>query len=352
MKYLKQFMLVKLVLILVTGLSALPCKAAMQPALSEQASYALLSRLLPQYKDKFSFAESASPDGKDFFEISSAQGKIVINGNNGISMASGLNWYLSKYCHAQVSLNYNQLKLPKVLPMLKNSIKIETPFKYRYFFNYCTYGYTMPWWDWTRWERMIDYMALKGVNMPLATIGQEAVWKEVFGELGMNSQQIKSFFVGPGHLPWEWMGNIDGMGGPLPDNWIEKRKLLQIKILDRMRSLGMTPVLQGFTGHVPEPLKEIYPAAKIVQIDKWAGVDGTYFLDPTDSLFQKIGTMFIKKQTAMYGTDHLYDADAFIEVNPPSGDPKFLANVSKSVYHSMAEADPEATWVLQGWFFF
>ena len=50
-------------------------------------------------------------------------------------------------------------------------IRKETEYDYRYIFNYCTYGYTMPWWDWEKWERMIDYMAMKGINMPLSIIG-------------------------------------------------------------------------------------------------------------------------------------------------------------------------------------
>lgn len=54
----------------------------------------------------------------------------------------------------------------------------------------------------------------------------------------------------------------------------------------------------------------------------------------------------------MFGTDHFYDADCFIEVDPPSDDPEFLENVSRTVYDVMAASDPEATWVVQGWFLF
>jgi len=316
-----------------------------------QEAIALTKRLLPDNYHLFEFILRDSGATTDFFELESKQGKIVISGNNGIALSSGLDWYLKNYCQNDIAINYHQVSLPTPLPIVEKT-RIDTPFDYRYFFNYCTYGYTMPWWDWERWEQMIDYMALKGVNMPLAMIGQEAVWVAVFKDLGMTEEQISSFFVGPAHLPWGWMGNIDGLGGPLPDSWIQKRKALQIKILNRMRSLGMKPILQAFTGHVPEALKDLYPTANIVQIEDWAGIDGTYFLDPTDPLFQTIGTAFIKKQTEFYGTDHLYDADCFIEVNPPSTDPEFLAQVSRSVYTSMANADPEATWVLQGWFFF
>jgi hypothetical protein len=48
------------------------------------------------------------------------------------------------------------------------------------------------------------------------------------------------------------MGNMHGWGGPITQSWIDDQLILQHKILDRMRSLGMVPVLPGFAGHVPE----------------------------------------------------------------------------------------------------
>lgn len=318
----------------------------------EEFATGVVSRVLPEQASNIVFEEIPSVDGKDLFEYETVDGKLVVRGNTGIAMCAGLNQYLKRYCNAQVSMNYNQLDLPEQLPAVDGVVGSSTPFEHRYIFNYCTYGYTMPWWDWNRWEEMIDYMAFMGINMPLATIGQEAVWQKVYKEMGMTDEQLDQFFVGPAHLPWGWMGNIDGMGGALPKNWISQRADLQVKVLERMRGLGMKPVLQGFTGHVPKELKDIRKDAKIVQIHDWAGIPGTWFLDPTDPLFKEIGNLFIKTQTEMFGTDHLYDADCFIEVDPPSNDPEFLKGVSKAVYESMAEADPEATWVIQGWFFY
>ncbi|WP_339751194.1 alpha-N-acetylglucosaminidase [Algoriphagus aquimarinus] len=346
----RQFhLLTALLLLLIVGSTS--CSSSTN---FESEAYNLIDRLLPQkHVGSFVFKERNGDDHEsDFFEVSSEGDKIVIVGNNTVSMVSGLYWYLKNYCGVQVSINYNQVNLPDELPKLSEPIQVDTPFEYRYLFNYCTYGYSMPWWDWEDWEKMIDYMALQGVNMPLSIVGQEAVWQKVFLELGMNQDQIDDFFVGPAHLPWGWMGNIDGIGGPLPQSWITKRKDLQVKILTRMRALGMKPVLQGFTGHVPEVMKEIFPESNIFQIEDWAGIEGTWFLDPTDPLFKKVGTLFIQKQTELFGTDHLYDADCFIEVDPPSNDPEFLKEVSRSVYESMAAADPEAIWVIQGWFFF
>ncbi len=318
---------------------------------SDDPTAKLAERVLKERAKEFIFETMDSESGKDVFELDKQGKKVVIRGNNGVSKAAGLNYYLENYCNAQVSIHYNQLNLPDKLP-LPEKTKVETPFDYRYFFNYCTFGYTMPWWDWERWEEIIDYMALKGVNMPLAIVGQEGVWKEVFTDMGLSEQDIDDFFVGPAHLPWGWMGNIDGVAGPLPDSWIEQRVELQKKILERARELGMKPVLPAFTGHVPEVFKEKFPDSKIMKLDPWAGIPGTYFLDSGDSLFTQIGSKFIEKQTEMFGTDHLYSADCFIEVDPPSSDPEFLKETGAAVYNSMAKVDPEAKWVIQGWFFF
>ena len=149
------------------------------------------------------------------------------------------------------------------------------------------------------------------------------------------------------------MGNIDGLGGPLPDSWIDSHVALERKILARERELGMTPVLQGFTGHVPESIRQVIPAATIHRTGDWsAGFSGTWFLDPTDTLFHAIGTDFIRRQRELFGTDHHYAADPFNEINPPTDDSTFLAGMGSAIYRAMAHEDPGAVWILQGWFLF
>lgn len=73
---------------------------------------------------------------------------------------------------------------------------------------------------------------------------------------------------------------------------------LQKKIVSRMVSLGMTPVLTGFAGHVPASLVMRYPSARVTHLPAWHGhmVNGTYTLDPTDPLFVKIGSAFVTRQ--------------------------------------------------------
>jgi alpha-N-acetylglucosaminidase len=208
----------------------------------------------------------------------------------------------------------------------------------------------MVWWDWKRWEQEIDWMALNGINMPLAVLGQNAIWQRVYKEMGFSAEDLQKFFSGPAYSAFNWMGVLDNWGGPLPQSLIDAHEELQKKILERQRSLGMKPVLPAFTGHVPAGLRGKYPKAKINTVD-WQGFPKTSVLDPNDPLFKEIGRRFITEQTKTFGTDHLYSADTFIEMIPPSADSLFLNDMSDRTYESMAAGDPQAVWVMQGWMF-
>lgn len=314
-----------------------------------QAARALIRRLLPQQAERFEFELLPAADGRDVFELESRDGRIVIRGNTGVSLATGLNWYLNQYCDCHVSLHGRQLNLPDPLPAVTPKVRQVSWARHRYFLNYCCFGYSLPWWDWDQWEELIDWLALHGVNMPLAVTGQEAVWQAVCQQLGMSDEEIAAFLAGPPYLPFQWMGCLDGWGGPLPQSWIDRHTELQQKILARQRELGMTPVLQGFTGHVPAAVARKFPDAKLHRINwiEWQ----THLLDPLDPLFPKIARLLIQEQTKRFGTDHLYAADTFIEMTPPSGDLEYLTRLSRAIYDGLIDNDPQAVWVLQGWAF-
>lgn len=316
------------------------------------ASRALLQRVIPGHADRFEVEIlPADESERDVFEITSRDGRIVLHGTTGVAVASALRHYLENYCNASVSLHGSQLDLPDPLPAVPEPVRVVTPFKYRYCFNYCCFSYSMAWWDWSQWEQIIDWMALQGINLPLSVTGQESVWQQVYRDLGLSDDEIAAFMVGPAYLPFGWMGCMDGWGGPLPQSWIDSHRDLQQKIVARERELGMRPVLQGFTGHVPVALKNHFPDATFQQLPQWCAFPGTTFVDPQDPLFQKIGHAFIAEQTRQFGTDHMYASDTFIEMSPPTDDPAFLTRMGAAVYEAMAGADPEAVWLMQGWLF-
>jgi alpha-N-acetylglucosaminidase len=163
------------------------------------------------------------------------------------------------------------------------------------------------WWDWKRWEKEIDWMALQGINLPLAFTGQEAIWQKVFKSFNVTDRDLDNFFGGPAFLAWARMGNLHGWGGPLSQNWLDQQLALQKKILSRMIELGMVPVLPSFSGNVPAVFSKLFPSANITRLGDWNTVDAdprwccTYLLGPSDALFIEVGQAFIKQQIKEYG---------------------------------------------------
>lgn len=313
----------------------------------------LVNRVVPEYSKHIVLQRIN--DTIDCFEIETMGKDLVIRGNNANSMAVGLNHYLKYYCKAQYSwFETEKLEIPANMPQVDKKMRLNARVPDRFFLNYCTFGYTMPWWNWSQWEHFIDWMALNGINLPLAITGQESVWYEVWRDFGLTDEEIRGYFTGPAHLPWHRMQNIDRWGGPLPMVWLENQKALQKQIVARERELNMKPVLPGFAGHVPPCITRIYPDAPLASLGDWAGFDSTCwckFLDPLDPLYTEIQKKFIAKQTEFYGTDHIYGIDIFNELIPPSWEPEYLARVSRQVYESLEAADPEARWLEMAWLF-
>lgn len=60
----------------------------------------------------------------------------------------------------------------------------------------------MVWWKWPRWEREIDWMALQGINFPLAFAGQELIFRKTFQRFNFTADEINQYFTGPAYLAW------------------------------------------------------------------------------------------------------------------------------------------------------
>lgn len=322
-------------------------------SLGEQtkAAEALVERVTNGRGDDFRVVISAQQtNGRDYFALYGKDGKVVLEGTDGVCVASALNHYLQEWCGCHISWCGSTVELPEELPMPQTKTTKTSPYKYRYCFNYCTFNYTMSWWDKERWQWEIDFMALNGINMPLAVTGQNSVWQRVYRSLGFSDEELEGFFSGPAYFNWFWMGNLDGWGGPLPQSFFRKHEELQKFILRNERALGMKPVLPAFTGHVPPSFEEKFPDVR-VRKTSWVNFPEVAVLDPKEEMFDVIGERFIREQAALYGTNHLYSADTFNENDPPSTDSAYLAGMGRKVFESMKAADSEAVWVMQGWLF-
>nr|POF20224.1 alpha-n-acetylglucosaminidase [Quercus suber] len=139
------------------------------PSVQEAAAKAVLKRLLPEcYVPSFQFKIVPRDvcGGQSCFLISNYNSsskngpEIVIKGTTAVEIASGLYW-ITASCK-------------------RRWVMIQRPVPWNYYQNVVTSSYSYVWWDWERWEKEIDWMALHGVNLPLAFVGQEAIWQKVF----------------------------------------------------------------------------------------------------------------------------------------------------------------------------
>ena len=293
-------------------------------------------------KFKIELRQSAN----DFFELDQAGGKVVVRGNSWVNIATGINWYLKYNCGIHLTWGNMKAQLPAALPKVKAKERHETNMKMRYCFNYCTFSYSMAFWDWQRWQEEIDWMALHGVNMPLAIVGTECVWRNMLLKMGYSEDEVGEFIAGPAFLAWWEMNNLEGWGGPLPMSWYRQQEALQKNILKRMKQLGMEPVLPGYSGMMPHDAKQKL-GLDVSDGGTWNGYVRPSNLMPTDKRFDEVADAYYAELTKLYGKSKYYSMDPFHESNDDATID--YAKAGKAVMDAMKRTNKEAKWVVQGW---
>lgn len=305
---------------------------------------ALLERMSPGLSEKMEIIIETADS--DYFELVAGKAKPTIKANNTISAAVGINWYLKYNCGRHVCWNNLRPELPDALPVIDKNERHSTTLALRYYLNYCTHSYSMAFWDWERWEKEIDWMALHGINMPLAVTGSEPLWRNVLRTLGYPEEKITDFVAGPGFQAWWLMNNLEGWGGPNPDAYYDRQEALQKKIVARMRELGMEPVFAGYSGMVP------HDAASTIGLDvaesgKWMSYMRPAFLQPSSKDFARVAKVYYDELEKLYGKTKYYSMDPFHEGAKAKG--VDIAAAGKTIMKAMKDANPEAVWVIQGW---
>lgn len=310
----------------------------------------LIKRNTPEIADRFALEIEDRREGKSFYEIEARDGKIVLRGDCKISLAMAYYRYLKDCCNVNLAHcgndrigNITDAPLPN-----GKTVRIIEQDK-RAYMNYCTFSYSARWWDWERWEREIDYMAMRGINMPLSIVGYEAVLFYTLRDLGYTDDGALNFISGPAYFPWQLMGNLDSYFSLTDKGYVDKRLELGKKIINRELELGMTPIQQGCSGQVPSTILRVLPRTNAYNVPSWCGFPVTYQIDPLDRNFKKFGLALLEKQRQLFGAHHYYACDPFHENKPPIKGDKYLQNVGKAISELYTSFDSQAVWVMQAW---
>jgi alpha-N-acetylglucosaminidase len=312
---------------------------------AETAAEAALRRLLPQLYSQITLR--VTPGEGDFFRISGQPGHILVEGNSNSALLFGVDWYLKYVAHLHISANGSNLKCQGMLPPPSGIILRHSPYRIRYALNQNVDGYTTPYWDWARWEKEIDLLALSGINTMLIERGTDAVLYETFREFGYSDQEIRHWITQPAHQNWQLMGNLCCFDEPISRALLRKRAGSARQIIARLRALGITPVLPGYYGIVPVNFGQKHPGARVVAQGDWNGFARPGWLDPRDPLFARVAATFYRKQQELFGRTNIYDMEMFQEGGNAGTVP--LGEASQKVQAALEAAHPGAYWMLLGW---
>ncbi len=306
-----------------------------------------LERNLPKFKDDINISFSNSD--KDFFSITACENKVNITANNYISAFHGLYEYLKNYCNVQLSWCGNKnIEIDK-LTMFDGTFSKTIDQKYRVYLNYCTLDYSMCWWDFEKWEKEIDFMAMNGINMTLAVVGAEAVLYETLLSFNFSKEEALNCISGPSFWAWQLMTNIIGYLPPKSEKYVYERLELGKKILNRLVEFGIQPIQQGFSGHVPTAVKEKFPNENVLMQRGWCNYPKTAQIDPLDPFFKEFGTKYLETLESLMGNYHFIACDPFHESTPPKSSKEYLIQVGRVINSVYESFDSESVWVMQAW---
>ncbi|MCC3772996.1 alpha-N-acetylglucosaminidase, partial [Streptomyces sp. UNOC14_S4] len=304
-------------------------------------------RPIPRWRQFRLTAARPATDGVDHFEVTGRAGRIVVSGTSPAVLLTGVHWYLKYVCGAHLTWSASHLDLPRELPAPGRPLRRSTALPHRFALNDTNDGYTFPYADWPYWERMIDVLALHGCNEVLVIAGHEAVHHRTLMDCGYTDAEARAWLPAPSHQPWWLLQNLSGFGGPLSPALITRRAALGRRICDRLRELGMAPVLPGHYGSVPDGFTDRNPGARVVPQGVWHGFRRPDWLDPRTAAFARTAAAFYRHQAELLGPAAHFKMDLLHEGGTAGDVP--VAAAARGVEKALRAAHPEATWVILGW---
>ena len=310
------------------------------------AARGVLARLIPHQAQQFELALTPARDGHEHYRISKDGGRIRVEGTSPGAVLFGVNWYLKYFAFVQISPDGDRVPAGRFAPP-QRPVEGDTSYPIRYALNENVDGYTTPYWDWPRWQREIDVLALSGINAVLVERGTDSVLYDTFREFGYGDQEIRGWITQPAHQNWQLMGNLCCFDGPISAELLKKRAASAQRIVARLRELGITPVLPGFYGIVPADFAEQYPGSHVVPQGDWAGFTRPGWLDPRDPMFARLAEAFYRHQGELFGDSTIYDMEVFQE-GGESGDVP-VPEAARDVQQALEQAHPGARWMMLAW---
>ena len=331
--------------LLLAALAFPPALYAQAPRDGELAALsAAVERVTPQFAGRVEFRLAELPAPR----LSAEGGKLVVSAATRSECMRAYGYYLRELAGVHLSWNGDNAEHARlVLP--EKPVEVPRTRAFNLAFNYCTLCYSGAHWDRERWAQELDRLALAGYKYMPVFSGLEAVWQEFLTGLGCPQEQVQAFIANPAYSAWWLMGNLEGEGGPVHPDIIRQEAELGRFIVQRMRELGMEPVLQGYVGFLPHDMDPAAVDGQLLPQGEWvAGYRRPAVLDPSSPDFPKLAARWYELLEKHYGyRAKAFGGDLFHEGGKPGK--ADLEACGRAVQKAMQKASPGSYWMLQAW---
>ncbi len=324
--------------------------------------------------------------GMDVYEVDydNVANKVVLRGNNGVSLATAYNYYLKYYAYLDFPyVGDCDLELPNPLPKVDEKIRIVFPYEYRHYFNEnCEYKYTTSLYGEKEWQHRIDWMAMNGFNMFLMDLGEQAIWYDSKEELGLNESALNELRHANKGTD-QYFGEYE-----VSEQAIQKEGDLAKKVVEMAFKAGMEPEIRPFVGQVPfmfpaqhedyygntskakmtiDLESSIFDGMYLYSAARWMNLPQGMFISPEveegDSAkaeemhekFIRISDIYYESlmetlgfndwgRTPKYGYKDLIGEQGFVVSHPA-----FPRKVLKEMSDELLKLNPDAIWMQTSW---
>lgn len=265
-----------------------------------------LKRVIPNFWEEFTTEIVEKTEEHDFYGYKEKNGKIHLFGSDKVCVSLAFKKYLEREINLKItpcggeSLDIKEVVLPK------EEFSAFIPQKLRVFGDYTFYSNEAWKWDFDKWEQFLDMLAMNGINMAVNLVGNECVLFYTLIKMDYIEPAALEFISGPAFYAWQMSNKFDGY---LPNKscaHLERTLSLAKKVVDRMKELGITPILSTFSGLVPDYTQKLYGGKGMRVEDKWSSFSKTYKFNVDSVNFRRFFLKYLEIQDEYIGTSDYY----------------------------------------------
>ncbi len=275
--------------------------------------------------------------------------QVVFLGGTGIATLYAVYHYLEKECGVGFFWDGDHVPRRDLIPTEPVDVFAAPRFNERMCMNLTLYWYSVPGWEWDDWRAYIDWTLKSRFNILSLwdTPGEDVAWREAWKRVGV--EIADQSYSGP---PYEIFAPIKyGVRPPLSAAWREGQSELNRKIIQYARMRGMRSLAPAIPGITPPELAGARSDARTFEIS-WAGLPKQKYLHPLSPLYHQVGRAFLEEYISLYGTDHLYWLENYLECDIQGSDDlqrEVRREIAGANFQVVNEVDPKGVGILSAW---